>query len=276
MLKRLSRNEKAVETARSFLTKAMRRRRAPAKKVDGALRFGIDLGTATVVITVVDSANAPVYWDSVNCGAVRDGVVVNFAEAAAAVLQLKQQAEKNLETVIESAGTAYPPGVPETEARACRFVLEAAGLDCRRLTDEVSAAQALLQLDSGAIVDVGGGSTGVGIVEKGAIVALDDRPGGGHHLNLILAGALGIAIEEAETLKIAGTDEHVHILKPGIERIAASIKRQIGQQPVQSVHLVGGAVMLPGTDRVVSDFLKLPVFAYPHSELVTPFGIAMS
>ena len=276
VLKRLSRNEKAIEAARSFLAKAVRRRQSRAKTVDGTLRFGVDLGTATVVMTAVDASDAPVYWDFVRCGAVRDGVVVNFSDASAAVSRLKARAEEHLGMVVGSAGTAYPPGVPETDARACRFVLEAAGIDCRALIDEVSAAQALLKLASGAIVDVGGGSTGVGVVEEGRIVALDDRPGGGHHLNLILAGALGIPVEDAEVLKIAGKPEHVRILKPGIERIAASIERQIGARAVQSVHLVGGAVMLPGTSKVVSEVIGLPVFAYPHSELVTPFGIAMS
>src|SRR6202034_4564672 len=97
-----------------------------------------------------------------------------------------------------------PPGVPETEARACRYVLENAGVACRCLVDEVSAAQALLQLRDGAIVDVGGGSTGVGVVEDGELVSLSDRPGGGHHLDLILAGALRLTIEDAERRKRAG------------------------------------------------------------------------
>lgn len=273
MLSRPSKNELAIEAARDFLVKAGERRRG---RPGGALRFGVDLGTATVVIAAVDAAGAPVYWNSVGCGAVRDGVVVNFNDAVAAVLKLKAEAEDALGTVVENAATAYPPGVPPSEARACRFVLEAAHIDCRALTDEVSAAQALLRIDSGAIVDVGGGSTGVGVVQNGRIVSLDDRPGGGHHLNLILAGALRVSIEEAEALKIAGRSEHVAVLKPGIERIATSIERQIGGIPVDAVHLVGGAVMLPGTDEVVSRHLGRQVYAYPRSDLVTPFGIAMS
>ena len=276
VLKRLSGNDTAIAAARSVLDDAAGRRQSPAERFDAPLRFGVDLGTATIVLTAVDAANVPVYWDSANCNAVRDGVVVNFSDAVAAVARLKARAEQGLGVAIESAATAFPPGVAVSEARACRFVLESAGIDCRTLTDEVSAAQALLKLDSGAIVDVGGGSTGVGIVEHGEIVALDDQPGGGHHLNLILAGALGISIEDAEALKIAGHPDHVHILKPGIERIAAAIARQIGRRPVRSVHLVGGAVMLPNTEKIVSEFIGLPVFAYPHSELVTPFGIAMS
>ena len=63
---------------------------------------------------------------------------------------------------------------------------------------------------------------------NGAIVALDDEPGGGHHLDLILAGALGITIEDAEERKRQGDEDYSPILRPGVERIASSIARQIG------------------------------------------------
>lgn len=269
-------NDTAVAAATTFLNAAARRLRKPAAKISGALRFGVDLGTATVVLTALDDAGAPIYWDFLPCEAVRDGVVVNFGDAVAAVRKLKADAEAQLGVVITAAGTAYPPGVPVSESRACRYVLESAGIDCRSLVDEVTAAQALLQLRSGVIVDVGGGSTGVGIVEEGQIVQLDDRPGGGRHLDLILAGALRISTDEAERLKRKKPADYIDILRPGVERVAASVQRQIGGRVVTSVHLVGGALRLPGADRIVADYLGIPTVAYPHAELVTPFGIAAS
>jgi len=33
---------------------------------------------------------------------------------------------------------------------------------------------------------------------------------------------------------------------------------------------------VPDAAGIVEDYLKLPTRGYPHSELVTPFGIAMS
>jgi ethanolamine utilization protein EutJ len=269
-------NDDGVSAATTFLNAAARRLRKPAAKIAGGLRFGVDLGTATVVLTAVDGSGAPVYWDFLPCEAVRDGVVVNFGDAVAAVRQLKADAETRLSVAIRSAGTAYPPGVPVSESRACRYVLESAGIDCRSLVDEVSAAQALLQLRSGVIVDVGGGSTGVGIVEDGTIVMLDDRPGGGRHLDLILAGALHISTDEAERRKRKSPGDYIDILRPGVERVAASVQRQIAGRAVSSVHLVGGALRLPGADRIVADYLGIDTVAYPHAELVTPFGIAAS
>lgn len=206
----------------------------------------------------------------------RDGVVVNFADAVTAVRQLKATATSVLEREIAAAATAFPPGVPQAEARACRYVLENAGIRCRQLVDEVTAAQALLRLHDGVIVDVGGGSTGVGVVSNGIIIALDDEPGGGHHLDLILAGALRIPVEEAEERKRRGDQDYSHILRPGIERIASSIVRQIRNHAVESIHLVGGAVRVSHAAAIVAGFSGIQTWAYPHSELVTPFGIAMS
>jgi ethanolamine utilization protein EutJ len=264
-----------IETT-AFLDEAAATFRAPVRAADSSISFGVDLGTATIVLTAVDAQRRPVYWDSVPCQAVRDGVVVNFGDAVTAVRRLKATAMTTLGSDIASAATAFPPGVPEAEARACRYVLENAGITCRQLVDEVSAAQALLRLEDGAIVDVGGGSTGVGIVVNAAIVALDDEPGGGHHLDLILAGALRISVEEAEERKRCGQEDYTHILRPGIERIASSILRQIGDHAVQSIHLVGGAVRVPHAASIVAGFCGIQTYAYPHSELVTPFGIAMS
>ncbi|MBR0801574.1 ethanolamine utilization protein EutJ [Bradyrhizobium jicamae] len=275
MLARVKSNVSSVnlETV-AFLEAAAATFRAPTS--NAPVFFGVDLGTATIVLTAVDEEGSPVYWDSLPCQAVRDGVVVNFGDAVTAVKQLKTVATTALRTEISAAATAFPPGVPEAEARACRYVLENAGITCRHLVDEVSAAQALLRLDNGAIVDVGGGSTGVGIVENGTIVALDDEPGGGHHLDLILAGALRIPIEDAEERKRLGKEDYSHILRPGVERIASSILRQIRDRTVQSIHLVGGAVRVPHAATIVSHFCGIETWAYPHSELVTPFGIAKS
>jgi len=105
---------------------------------------------------------------------------------------------------------------------------------------------------------------------------LSDRPGGGHYLDLILAGALKIPIEEAERLKHHATDRESALLRAGLERIALSIGQQIGTHTVEAVHLVGGAIRLPGAGAIVTGTTGYPARTYPHAELVTPFGIALS
>ena len=88
-----------------------------------------------------------------------------------------------------------------SEVRAVRHVLEAADLDCSGLVDEPSAANAVLGLRDGVVVDVGGGTTGVAIVRDGRVVYTADEATGGTHLSLVIAGALKVSYEEAEALK---------------------------------------------------------------------------
>src|SRR5260370_35060214 len=72
-----------------FLEDAALRLRVPREDGEGPLVFGVDLGTATIVITAIDRRGRPIYWDSLPCEAGRDGVIVNFGDAGAAVKKLK-------------------------------------------------------------------------------------------------------------------------------------------------------------------------------------------
>ncbi|MFC7659160.1 rod shape-determining protein [Pseudonocardia benzenivorans] len=154
---------------------------AVAARAATALRVGVDLGTATCVLVVLatgpDGRDRPVWVDGRPSGALADGVVVDFARAVATVRDLRDAARVALRTELPAAATAHPPCVPAADARACTFVCEAAGFDEVALVDEVGAAQRTLGLRDGVVVDVGGGSTGVGVYRAGELVALDDRPG---------------------------------------------------------------------------------------------------
>jgi ethanolamine utilization protein EutJ len=209
-------------------------------------------------------------------GALRDGVVVDFAAAVAAVRHLRTRAEEALGVPLNCAATAYPPCIPVRDARACTYVCEAAGFVEVVLVDEVTAAQRTLDVRDGVVVDVGGGSTGVGVFRDGVHTALDVRPGGGHHLDLVLAGALGLTVEQAEAHKRAHPAESLPILVPGLQRIAESVRAMTRDVENLPVHLAGGALMIPGADSVLAGWLERPVVTYPHALLITPLGIARS
>ena len=244
--------------------------------VAGSLRTGVDLGTASCVLVVLDGAGDPLWADSRPSGALRDGVVVDFAAAERTVRLLKEQAEQALGTVLTVAATAYPPCIAQPDARACRFVCEAAGFDEVLLIDEVTAAQRTLGVRDGVVVDVGGGSTGVGVFRGGRLVALDDRPGGGHHLDLVLAGALGIGVGEAERRKREQPRASLPHLVPCIERVAESVRAMTAEAEDLPLHIAGGALMLPGADEVLGRYLGREIVSYPHALLITPVGIARS
>ncbi|MFC4948096.1 ethanolamine utilization protein EutJ [Pseudonocardia sp. GCM10023141] len=246
--------------------------------VTGRLRVGVDLGTATCVLVVLEvddgGVERPVRVAAHPSGALRDGVVVDFAKATATVRMLKAAAEEALGIELIGAATAYPPCIPVRDARACTYVCESAGFSDVTLVDEVSAAQATLGVTDGVVVDVGGGSTGVGVFRDGVLTRLDDRPGGGHHLDLMVAGALGIALEAAEPYKRAHPREAFPILVPGLQRIAENVRAlTVGDEDLP-LHLAGGALMITGAGDVLADYLERTVVTYPHALLITPVGIA--
>ena len=144
------------------------------------------------------------------------------------------------------------------------------------LFDEVTAAHRTLDIRDGVVVDVGGGSTGVGVFRDGRLAKLDDRAGGGHHLDLALAGALGISIEEAEAFKRERPGEALPILIPGLQRIAEYVRSMTLEAYDLPLHLAGGALMIAGAGVVLSTYLKRDVRIYPHALYITPIGIARS
>ncbi|WP_300008724.1 ethanolamine utilization protein EutJ [Pseudonocardia sp.] len=264
-----------VETNPRALLEAAAACSAP-ESVVGPLQVGVDLGTATCVLVVLDAAGAPVWVDAHPSGALRDGVVVDFAAAVAATAHLRTRAEAALGGPLTTAATAYPPCIPVRDARACTYVCETAGFVDVVLVDEVTAAQRTLDVADGVVVDVGGGSTGVGVFRDGVLDVLDDRPGGGHHLDLVLAGALGLTVEQAEAYKRAEPEQALPILVPGLQRIAESVRLMTRGVEHLPVHLAGGALMIPGADSVLAGWLERPVVTYPHALLITPLGIARS
>ena len=58
---------------------------------EGVLRTGVDLGTANIVLAVVDEQNRPVAGASYPSTVVRDGIVVDYMGAVRAVTHLKGQ-----------------------------------------------------------------------------------------------------------------------------------------------------------------------------------------
>jgi ethanolamine utilization protein EutJ len=158
--------------------------RAPTSQV----RVGADPGTAYVLLVILDEDGRPLAGEWQFAEVVRDGLVLDFFGAADLLRGMKERVEHRLGRELTSASGAYPPGVPQAEVRAVANVLEAAGLHCSGLLDEPTAANLVLQLSEGAIVDVGGGTTGIAIMQDGRVVYAADEPTGGTHFSLVVAG----------------------------------------------------------------------------------------
>ena len=127
-----------------------------------------------------------------------------------------------------------------------------------------------------AVVDVGGGTTGIAILRGGHVVATDDEPTGGKHLTLVLAGALGLPIEEAEQLKADPANHRrlLPIVRPTLEKIATIVARQVSGHDVSRIYLVGGTAGFAGIEQIVTEVTGIPAQVPVSPLFVTPLGAA--
>ncbi|MFP3853221.1 MAG: ethanolamine utilization protein EutJ [Anaerolineales bacterium] len=251
---------------------------APAEAPKTPLHVGVDLGTATMVLLVLDKDRRPIDGRWRPAQVVRDGLVVDFIGAVDQLKAMKSEIETDLDQTLVSAFSAYPPGIPEAERRAIAHVVESAGMECLVLVDEPSAANQVLGLADGAIVDIGGGTTGIAILQDGEVVYTADEATGGTHFNLVIAGALDLEYEQAERLKET-PEEHDRlrgVVRPVIEKIGSIINRHVEGWQVPSITLVGGASAFRGIDGIIQETTNKPTTVAPHTQWVTPLGIALS
>jgi len=241
------------------------------------VHVGVDLGTAYTVMVVLDEAMQPLAGEYRFAQIVRDGLVVDFHGAINLLRELKAQLEKRLGFELTSAATTYPPGVSSGEVRATRHVVQAAGFDCEITVDEPTAANAVLQIENGAVVDVGGGTTGIAIFREGEVVYTADEPTGGTHFSLVIAGALNLEFEQAEALK-KETRHHKRlfpIVRPVMEKVGTIVARHIAAHPVDTIYLVGGTACFTGIDRVIERVTGVKTIIPGYPLFVTPLGVAM-
>lgn len=240
------------------------------------VKVGVDLGTAFTVVVVLDEQDHPLAVASERADVVRDGVVTDFVGAVDVVRRLKDEVERRMGVTLTEAYGGFPPGVGSGEVDAVRHVIEGAEMDCAGLVDEPTAANAVLGLRDGAVVDVGGGTTGVAVVADGAVVHTADEATGGTHLSLVIAGALGIPLEQAEALKTDQREQArlLPLVRPVMEKVATIVARSTAGWPVPEVSLVGGSVAFPGFAAVVERASGLPTRVPVAPLFVTPLGIA--
>ncbi len=252
---------------------------APATPVarETKLRVGVDLGTAYLVLVVTDEAGTPLAGEWQFAQVVRDGLVVDFIGATDLLRGMKQRVEQRIGRELTHAASGYPPGVPLAEVRSTAHVVEAAGMDCSGLIDEPSGANNVLQLREGVIVDVGGGTTGIAVLQDGKVVYTADESTGGTHFSLVIAGSLGISFEEAEALK-TNPAEHTRLLpvvRPVMEKVASITARHIRGRGIQLVTLVGGTSAFTGMAGVVQQYIGIPTQVVHPPVFVTPLGLAL-
>lgn len=261
-----------------FLQDVHRRRRwAGGGSPESSLKVGVDLGTSSIVLVVLDGDDRPVSWDMEAADVIRDGLVVDYPGALAILRRLKDAMEERLGVGLRETAIAVPSGTGARDCATHRHVAEGAGFEVTAVLDEPAAANAVLGIRDGAIVDIGGGTTGVAVLSEGHVVATDDEATGGTHLSLVIAGNRKISFEEAERLK-QDPSRHREILPlvtPVLQKMGSIVGRSIRGYGVEVLYLVGGTCCLEGMEQVIARETGLPAHKPRHPFLVTPVGIAM-
>lgn len=265
--------------ADTLMTALEQCRQAPhAVTRDEPLYVGVDLGTAYIVVVVVNARKEPVACAMRFAEVVRDGLIVDYAGGMRIVRELTQELEEQLARRLEKAAIAVPPGTGERDCATHRHVVEGAGYTVTALLDEPSAANSVLHVQNGAIVDIGGGTTGIAVLERGRVVSVADEPTGGTHVSLVLAGNYNISLDAAEALKMDATrhKEILPVVRPVVEKMASIIRQHIAGRNVQALYLVGGTCCLQGMEHIIEKNTGVPTFKPAHPFLVTPLGIALN
>lgn len=240
--------------------------------VAGSLSLGIDLGTSDVVSIVVDAEVRPVGVELEWADVVRDGIVWDYFGAVGIVRRQVEALQQRLGVRLQRANTSFPPG---TDPRISANVVEAAGLEVAEVIDEPSAVAGLLRIDAGAVVDIGGGTTGIAVVRDGRVVHSGDEPTGGHHVSLTLAGSRSIPLEEAERLKRERGAEIWPTVQAVFEKMTDIVRHHLKGHAVRTLYLSGGSCALPGVRELFThEFPEFDVLLPSQPLFLTPLSIA--
>lgn len=249
-----------------------------ARSIEEPLFAGVDLGTAYTVTAVVDARGAPAAGVLTRSrSSIRDGLVLDYV-GAIGIARRQVSTLREAGFAVRTAAAAYPPGTTGRNAQAFAHVLEAADLEVSNLIDEPTAASLVLEITDGAVVDIGGGTTGISVIRDGEVVYTADEATGGIHIDLVIAGHYKIDTDEAEKRK---TDPERQpaifpVIRPVFQKMASIVRRHLRRHPVQSLYLVGGTSCFPGIEQVMEAETGLPVHRPGNPLLVTPLGIALS
>ena len=244
---------------------------------DSELKVGVDLGTANIVLVVTDMKNNPIAGLIEPAKVVRDGIVVDYMGAIKIVRDLKEKLERLINKELVYAACAIPPGIDPRSVKSISNVVESADFVVTNIVDEPTAAAKTLKIKDGAIVDLGGGTTGISLLKNGKVVGTWDEPTGGHHMNLTIAGYYNIDIDEAEKLKINSNNREIFtIIKPVLEKMASIVKNVLDDKDVKDLYLVGGASNFNGIEELFEKITGIKTHRSEEALLVTPLGIAKS
>ena len=242
------------------------------------LRCGVDLGTASIILVVLNDADKPVACEMQTCQVARDGLVVDYMGAIEITRSMAGKLKKRLGRSVVNAAIAIPPGTNPRDSGTHRHIVEAAGMEVISVLDEPTAANTVLQIKNGVVVDIGGGTTGLAVLRDGKVIYVADEATGGIHMTLLLMRRYKMTFEQAEMFKQnpENHDEVYSAVLPVMEKMAGIVEKHIKPFSADEVRLVGGTSGLTGIEEVFTRILGIETRTPSNPMMVTPLGIALS
>jgi len=244
----------------------------------GPFYAGVDLGTTYIVTALVDHEGTPAAGVLTRSqSTIRDGLVLDYV-GALSILRRQIDTLHKAGFHFDWGGAAFPPGTTGRNVETYAHILRSMGMEVAGLIDEPTAASLALEIEDGAVVDVGGGTTGISVLREGEVVYTADEPTGGIHVDLVLAGHFRISVEEAERVKRDPEQQGriYPLIRPVFQKMASIVSRHLQGHSVDTLYLVGGTCCFPGIKDVMESETGLPVVLPVNPLLVTPLGIALS
>lgn len=266
-----------LERVNAYMDQVEKSETITFKPIGNKLKCGLDLGTAYIVLVVLDEENNPIACEKQAADVLRDGVVIDYCGALKIVRELKKKLEDRIGCELMNCAIAMPAGT-ENSTRTHQYVAEGAGFEVVNILDEPTAANSIYQIRDGVVVDIGGGTTGLAIFKEGTVIRIEDEPTGGTHLSLVLAGNYHIRFAEAEMIKqdYSRHREILPVVKAVIEKMASIISKYIDKQQTDMIYLCGGTCCLTGIEKIIEHETGVPTVKPRNPFLVTPAGIAMN
>ena len=99
-----------LERVNAYMERVKQSETQTFKPVSSKLKVGLDLGTAYIVIVVLDEENNPIACEKQAASVLKDGVVVDYSGASRIVRELKAKLEERLGTELINCAIAMPAG----------------------------------------------------------------------------------------------------------------------------------------------------------------------
>lgn len=266
-----------LERVNAYMKKVKQSETTTFKPVSDKLKVGVDLGTAYIVIVVLDENDNPIACEKQAASVLKDGVVVDYIGALNIVKSLKEKLEKRLGRELINCAIAMPAGT-ESSVKTHQYVVEGAGFEVTNILDEPSAANAIYRIKDGVVVDIGGGTTGLAILKDGKVIKTEDEATGGTHVTLVLSGNYHISFDEAEKIKqdYKRHREILPVVKAVLEKMAGIVNKYVDKSQVDALYLCGGTCCLTGIEQIFEKETGIRTIKPDDPFLVTPTGIAIN